>query len=521
VFSAEDREIAGDERFCLECHREFTGLFTNCPHDQSILVKRVHDHLIGARIATYEIESMIGQGAMGIVYKARHLLMEKTVAIKMLKQSLVSDSHSVKRFQHESKAASKLDHPHVIKVFDFGLSDDGRPYIVMDFLEGVSLADLIKAKGQVTIERTIRVIGQACSALDHAHRQGVIHRDLKPTNIVLTKYDQEDDFVKVVDFGVAKLLNAGAEGQKLTQDGEVCGSPVYMSPEQCIGNDLDPRSDIYSMGIVIYESLTGKLPILGKTLVDTMSRHLTEPPVPLKEARPDLYIPERLEAVIFKALAKNPADRHQTMQELKMDLEGAIPQPGRSQVLRTQALSEKDRTKKSKAPMPMLIGAGAALVTAIAGAIVFFVMHGSSKAPTAPPAVTTQVQAPAPKTVPPPTEPATASAPSTVAPTAQHHLPGTPAAQETAPAMPPHTVPNVSAVATPADSSQPAKPSVQPAKKTIVQAVKPPPKIRVAVHKQRPSPAAISSAPKSASSTEQRYASLKEMYSSEHSQSAH
>lgn len=509
MFSAEEKETVGDDRICLECHRQFTGMFTNCPHDQSILVKRVHDHLIGARIATYEIESMIGQGAMGIVYKAKHLLMEKTVAIKMLRQSLVSDSHSVKRFQHESKAASKLDHPHVIKVFDFGLSDDGRPYIVMDFLEGVSLADLLKAKGQVTIERTIRVVGQACSALDHAHRQGVIHRDLKPTNIVLTKYDQENDFVKVVDFGVAKLLNAGAEGQKLTQDGEVCGSPVYMSPEQCVGNELDPRSDIYSMGIVIYESLTGKLPILGKTLVDTMSRHLTEPPVPLKVARPDLYIPERLEAVIFKALAKDPADRHQTMQELKMDLEGAIPQPGRSQVLRTQALEEKRQTKTGKVSMPVLLGAGAAAAAAIGGVIAFVVMHGSSAPATAPPAVTSKVVAPATMAVP-------SAAPSAVAPTDQQHVSTTPPTPTATPATPPQAVPNPVATASPPANAQPSKPGAEaPAKKKVVQSVKPAPKVKVAVHKPKPPSAAISSAPKSESRSE-NFNQLKQNYSDEH-----
>jgi serine/threonine-protein kinase len=370
----------------------------------------------------------------------------------------------------------------------------------------------------VSIERTIRVVGQACSALDHAHRQGVIHRDLKPTNIVLTKYDQEEDFVKVVDFGVAKLMNAGVEGQKLTQDGEVCGSPVYMSPEQCIGNDLDPRSDIYSMGIVIYESLTGKLPILGKTLVDTMSRHLTEPPVPFKEARPDLYIPERLEAVIFKALAKDPADRHQSMQELKMDLEGAIPQPGRSQVLRTQSLPQKGETKTNKVALPVLLGAGA---TAIVGAIAFFVMHNSAPAPpVTPPAVTTPMVAPASTPTPPANQSATTSAPPTVAPTVQQHLPVTPPAQTTTPAVQPHTVPNATTAATPSDNAQSAKPSASPNKRTVLQAVKPAAKVKVAVHKPKPPAAAITSAPKPVSRGD-HFDSLRQGYSPEHWRSMH
>jgi serine/threonine protein kinase len=279
---------------------------------------------------------VLGTGGMGVVYRARHALMDRIVAIKMLQGQLISDSLSVKRFHQESKAASRINHRHVITVYDFGISPQGLPYIVMDYLEGTSLADIIKTDGQVGVDRTIKIIGQACDALFHAHKQGVVHRDLKPSNIVLINYDEEKDFVKVVDFGVAKLMNTNTEGgQRLTQAGEVCGSPVYMSPEQCMGQELDARSDIYSMGIVVYETLTGKLPILGKTMVDTMSRHVSEMPPPFTVIRPDLYIPARLEGVIFKALAKDPNDRHQSMDEMRQELELAIPRPGSNQTLRT------------------------------------------------------------------------------------------------------------------------------------------------------------------------------------------
>lgn len=339
---AENTNRGLDQRICIECNRQFTGLYTACPHDGALLRPIIQDPLIGTVLAgNYEILDVLGQGGMGVVYRGKHSLMERIVAIKMLLSQLISDTNSVKRFQQESKAAARLKHPHIIDVYDFGISPAGQPYIVMEFLEGIPLADLIKKEGQISVERSIKLIAQACDALDHAHKQGVVHRDLKPSNIVLTTYDEERDYVKVVDFGVAKLIEIGnnGEGQRLTQAGEVCGSPVYMSPEQCMGQELDARSDIYSMGIVLYETLTGKLPILGKTMVDTMSKHISEAPMPFSTARPDLYIPERLEWVVNKALSKDPANRQQTMEELKFDLDLAIPRPGKSAVLRTQEQS--------------------------------------------------------------------------------------------------------------------------------------------------------------------------------------
>ncbi|MBX9951687.1 MAG: protein kinase [Candidatus Obscuribacterales bacterium] len=438
-----------DQRICVECNRQFTGLYTACPHDGALLRPIIQDPLIGTVLAgNYEILEVLGQGGMGVVYRGKHSLMERIVAIKMLLSQLISDTNSVKRFQQESKAAARLKHPHIIDVYDFGISPAGQPYIVMEFLEGTPLSDLIKKEGQIGVERSIKLISQACDALDHAHKQGVVHRDLKPSNIVLTQYDEEKDYVKVVDFGVAKLIEVGNnnEGQRLTQAGEVCGSPVYMSPEQCMGQDLDARSDIYSMGIVLYETLTGKLPILGKTMVDTMSKHISEPPVPFNEARPDLYIPERLEWVVLKAMAKDPAQRHQTMEEFKLDLDLAIPRPGRSTVLRTQ---------EQKSAMESMLGfvkevpiwtwaAAVALMVAAGGIIVHAVSDKNSATPNqaqTPPAKT----APAPQTTPPatttattPTATVTPPPAATVAPVAKTTPAGseTPAAVKT-PKQPP------------------------------------------------------------------------------------
>jgi serine/threonine protein kinase len=295
-----------DRKVCLECNRQFTGIVAACPHDGANLVPLARDPMVGTCLmGKYDIIDVIGHGGMGVVYKGRQVLMDRTVAIKMLQSQHIADSMSVKRFHQEGKAASKMNHPHVITVYDFGVTPtSGQPFIVMDYLLGTDLSQIIKEEGQLGVERSLKILAQSTDALDHAHRMGVIHRDLKPSNIMLIDYEDEKDYVKVVDFGVAKLISAGGEQQRLTQMGEVCGSPVYMSPEQCQGLELDSRSDIYSMGIVIYETLTGRLPILGKTMVETMSKHITEPPPRFTEVRPDLYIPERLEAVVFKALVQ-------------------------------------------------------------------------------------------------------------------------------------------------------------------------------------------------------------------------
>lgn len=336
-----------DRKVCLECHRQFTGIVAACPHDNTMLVPVAQDPLIGTRLAgKYEIISVLGTGGMGVVYKGRQDIMDRIVAIKMLQSHHLNDSMSVKRFQQEGKATCKLNHPHIITVYDFGIAQQtGQPYIVMDYLQGIALSDVIKQEGQIGVDRAVKIFQQAAEALGHAHKQGVVHRDLKPSNIVLINYDGDKDFVKVVDFGVAQLMEdqTGDGGQqRLTQMGEVCGSPVYMSPEQAQGHKLDNRSDIYSMGVVMYETLTNRLPLLGKTMVETMRKHIEEDAPPFSQVRPDLYIPERVEQIIMKAMSKSPADRFPSMEHLVQELDLAIPKPGRSQVLRTTPLESQE-----------------------------------------------------------------------------------------------------------------------------------------------------------------------------------
>ena len=282
------------------------------------------DELIGQILNDrYKVVEEVGRGGMSAVYKGIHELMDRTVAIKVLLPQLVSDQISIKRFQQEAQAASHLQHPNVITVYDYGFVASGQPYLVMDFLEGESLADIIRRDKQVPVKRMIPIFMQACEALEHAHQKGVIHRDLKSSNIMLIDFEGKKDFVKVVDFGIAKLMpSSGKQSQNLTQTGEVFGSPIYMSPEQCMAQSLDARSDIYSMGAMMYESLTGQPPLMGNSIIDTMQMHMSTPPKPFRESRPDLDIPEALERVVLKALAKKPEQRYQSMQELRDAMEG-------------------------------------------------------------------------------------------------------------------------------------------------------------------------------------------------------
>lgn len=319
----EDLNQAAKKKICTSCKREFPANISVCPYDKSMLMFLQKDELLGTILNDrYRVIEEVGRGGMSVVYRGLHEMMDRTVAIKMLQAQHVTDQLSIKRFQQEAQAASHLQHPHVITVYDCGVVATGQPYIVMDFLEGDSLTDVIKRDNHIPFQRAVPIFAQACDALDHAHQKGVIHRDLKSSNIMLVEVEGRKDFVKVVDFGIAKLTNAsGKMQQNLTQTGEIFGSPIYMSPEQCLGQTLDNRSDIYSMGAVLYEALTGLPPLMGDTIYATMKMHVSEMPEGFARARPDLRIPEQLEQITFKALAKKPEQRFQSMQEFRDALE--------------------------------------------------------------------------------------------------------------------------------------------------------------------------------------------------------
>lgn len=275
--------------------------------------------VIGER---YQIVKMLGKGGMSIVYQARHQLTNKLVAVKMLNVNLLEDKNSFRRLHLEAKASAALNHPNVVAVHDFGSTPEGVPYIVMDYLDGSDLKVRIKEGTQMSLDQIVKIFVQCCDALAAAHEAGVVHRDLKPSNIMLVTQNREVDVVKIVDLGIAKLLPlSGVDSFDLTQSGQVFGSPTYMSPEQACGEQVDHRSDIYSLGCVMYELLTGRPPFQGNSALAVLHKHLSEEPVPLAQAGARNADAELLDPIMSRCLAKEPANRYQSMLQLKHDLE--------------------------------------------------------------------------------------------------------------------------------------------------------------------------------------------------------
>jgi serine/threonine-protein kinase len=281
------------------------------------------DPFVGTTLnGRYRVLSLIGKGATSAVYRAEDTKLNETVAIKVLRSHLAEDPVIMRRFEQEAKTAQLLRHPNIVDVRGYEKTDSGNPFLVMDLVEGTSLQDAIKTAGWLPVERTVEIFVQVCAALAAAHEKGIVHRDLKPSNIMLTNAPDGSLFVKVLDFGVAKILPAtGDTVLKLTQTGEMLGSILYMSPEQCLDKELDGRSDCYSLGCVMYETLTGKPPLSARTAFETMNKHMTEMPERLDNVRPELNWPSNLQHILFKALSKDPNQRYQNILHLKNDLQ--------------------------------------------------------------------------------------------------------------------------------------------------------------------------------------------------------
>lgn len=303
---------------CPTCALVIPITATTCPQDGT--PHDVQEQLDDLFSTNYEFLGTIGTGGMSVIYKARQLLLDKTVAIKMLHSHLLNEN-SIMRFQREAKAASSMKHPNVIAVHDFGISKQGQPYMVMDFIDGKTLAELLSERGALPLPEAMDIFLAVCAALEHAHQNHLLHRDLKPSNIMLR--DREDGYdVFLVDFGIAKIIDAESGGiaQQLTQTGEVMGSPLYMSPEQCMGKKLDQRSDIYSLGCILYEAVVGVPPHRGETMLETIFKHLNEPAVPLHDVRTDITFPDAFEDLVISLLATHPDDRIQTISEVRETL---------------------------------------------------------------------------------------------------------------------------------------------------------------------------------------------------------
>jgi serine/threonine-protein kinase len=288
--------------------------------------------IIGTTLSgRYLVTRKIGQGGMGAVYEATHTLIGKRVAVKVLLEKYARREAIVARLKQEAQLASSVHNEHIIDVTDFGHTEDGRTFVVMELLDGESLAECLARETRLPEQRVLRIAHQAGSALAAAHAKGIVHRDIKPENLFLLRRN-EQDFVKVVDFGISKSVRAASEDEeqpRLTQTGMVLGTPLYMSPEQARGDDqLDQRVDIYALGVIMYEASTGQVPFAGNNYLSVISQVLNEDAAPVRELRPDLS--EEFEAIVTRAMAKDRADRYPTAKAMLADLATLIEDPTRS-----------------------------------------------------------------------------------------------------------------------------------------------------------------------------------------------
>lgn len=350
------------------------------------------DPLVGQVLANrFEIVEILGSGGMSVVYKAKLTSVDKHVAIKTLNIRLQSRPGVKERFSREIETLAKLEHPHIVTVHDCLYGPGDQLFLVMDLLTGKSLDDTLAEEGRLSVERVRKIGIQICAAVKYAHQKGIIHRDLKPGNVMLLSNEQ--DFVKVVDFGLVKL---GEDSRRLTQSGEFWGSPPYVSPEQVKGEPCDARSDIYSLGCVLYEMLVGQDPFFGVELFQLLNKHVNDIPPRFAEARPDIEIPDDMEAIVFKALAKSPSDRFQSMAEFQSALEkfgsgSYTAYPGDSMIPELKAVapdsvsqrrhsretvgeSRSQETSPTKSPQYLVVGVIAAIV--IAAVVAFMTMNG-------------------------------------------------------------------------------------------------------------------------------------------------
>ena len=394
----------------------------------SARAKSLQGRLIGGK---FRIDSLLGAGGMGNVYRAEQLSLAKPVAVKILHHDLMTDETVVKRFEREARSASRLDHPNLVRIIDFGRDPEtGVLFIAMELLTGRDLGQVIAQDAPLPLHRIVRIMSQVLAALEEAHTQGVIHRDLKPANIMLVDRRGELDLVKVCDFGIAKSMSLQSpdKDSMLTVRGFVCGTPEYMAPEQARGETVDGRTDLYAAAIILYQLVTGQVPFTASSPVGILSQHLDRPAPAPRSKRPD--IPRALDLLILRGLEKEPAHRPQTATGFRQELEAvcSISAHGRAEGTTRKApvLRPHSNLKRGGFLLGVLLGGAVAA---------FYYLYGRAPvAPEAPPAIAAAVApAPAPPVKAPEAEPAPAKAvevpeaeaphPAPVAAPVRHHRP--------------------------------------------------------------------------------------------------
>jgi serine/threonine protein kinase len=324
-------------RACPSCQSSYPTNYTHCPRDGTPLVESEAWGEGTIVRGKYRILAKVGVGGMATVYKAVHTRFGELRALKVMNAELATDQSFVKRFMHEAVLTRKLQHPNAVRVDDIDEAEDGRPFIVMEYIDGRNLKDVIQTEAPMALERVCSIIIQVASALDVAHGMGIVHRDVKPANIVLAMQSSpsgswtETEQAKVLDFGIAKAKEASADDSStsqmtLTGTGRVIGTPAYMSPEQARGkkgDQLDGRSDLYSLGVVMYQMIAGGLPFMADSSMEWILAHLQMPPKPIREARPDLRIPRAIAAIVMQCLEKDPQLRPHSANALIDDLRRA------------------------------------------------------------------------------------------------------------------------------------------------------------------------------------------------------
>ncbi|MBS1957708.1 MAG: protein kinase [Cyanobacteria bacterium SZAS-4] len=318
-------------------------------------------------LGRYKILNRIGQGGMGVVYRCTQVFIGKEMAIKSLNKTSLNDE-AIQRFQTEAKAAGTLNHPNIVAVHDFGVTENSVPYMVMDYAPGKTLQDALSEQGQLPLEKILDIFIECTDALGHAHENGVLHRDIKPSNIVLL---QDQDFgpgsIRILDFGIAKISSESSHTQELTKTGVVIGSPLYMSPEQSIGRKMDQRTDIYSLGCVLHECLCGAPPFQGETVIETLMLHQTQAPQSLKEASLGRDLPERMQELLTSMMTKNFEERTASMRIVQhelIEIREQLSNPHKKKRAES-ATSKTDSQGKKNLLVPMIISSMVLVVTSI------------------------------------------------------------------------------------------------------------------------------------------------------------